>query len=157
MHILSKNLATDQLHMTLRDQEGLDNLFKMLGTIEFDFPIDVQIQKARKERTFLQNRTAWQYWRDAEAQGDMKAWEYRAYCKLHFGVPILRRDSYEYKELYDLKVKPYNYEQKLSFMMEPFDFPVTRAMNVRQHSEFLDRTARHLQELGFQLTEVKSN
>ena len=84
----------------------------------------------------------------------MKAWEYKAHCKLHFGIPILRRDSEKFKEVYDRDVKPYTYEQKLSFMVEPWNFEVTKLMNIKQHSEFLDMVERHLREQGFQLTEV---
>ena len=37
--------------------------------------------------------------------------------------------------------------------MEPFDFPVTSAMNVAQHSEFLDKVKEHFEGLGYQLTD----
>jgi len=47
------------------------------------------------------------------------------------------------------------YGQKLELMVEPFDFPVTSAMTVKQHSEFLDKTAQHLRELGIHLTAME--
>jgi hypothetical protein len=156
MKTLSKErLATDCVEMTIDNREGLDNMMKMLGQIELEYPISVQIQKKGKRRTNTQNNTANKWYRDCEKQGDMKAWEYRAYCKLHFGIPILRRDSEKFKEVYDSRVKPYSYEQKLSFMVEPFDFEVTSLMNIKQHSEFLDMVERHLREQGFELTEVR--
>jgi len=96
--ILSKEkLATECVRMTIQNQEGLDNMMHMLGQIELEFPIDVQIEKHKKKRTATQNNTANKWYRDCEKQGDMKAWEYRAYCKLHFGIPILRRDSEKFK------------------------------------------------------------
>jgi hypothetical protein len=56
----------------------------------------------------------------------MKAWEYRSYAKLHFGVPILRRDSESYKEKYDRIVKPLSLIQvKRELMVEPMEFPVS--------------------------------
>ena len=79
----------------------------------------------------------------------------KAYCKLHFGVPILRRDSVKYKEAYDEKVKAFPYETKLMFMAEPYSFPVTSMMNVAQHSEFLEMVERHFSQEGFELTEVR--
>ena len=155
MQKLSKErLATECVRMTIQNQEGLDNMLNMLGQIELEFPIDVQIEKHKKKRTTTQNNTANKWYRDCEAQGDMKAWEYKAHCKLHFGIPILRRDSEKFKEVYDRDVKPYTYEQKLSFMVEPWSFEVTKLMNIKQHSEFLDMVERHLREQGFQLTEV---
>jgi hypothetical protein len=45
------------------------------------------------------------------------------------------------------------YEQKLELMVEPFDFPVTSAMNIAQHGAFLDEVKRHFDGLGFQLTD----
>ena len=155
MKTLSKErLATDCVEMTIDNREGLDNMMKMLGQIELEYPISVQIQKKGKRRTNTQSNTANKWYRDCEKQGDMKAWEYRAYCKLHFGIPILRRDSEKFKAVYDSRVKPYSYEQKLSFMVEPFDFEVTSLMNIKQHSEFLDMVERHLREQGFELTQV---
>jgi hypothetical protein len=86
----------------------------------------------------MQNRMVWQWFRDAEKQGTMKAWEYRSYAKLHFGVPILRRDSESYKEKYDRIVKPLSYEVKRELMVEPMEFPVSSAFNKRQMVEWLD-------------------
>jgi hypothetical protein len=156
MQVLNKErLSTDFLHITMSSNEDRDRLFKMLSEIDLEYPVDVQIKKAKKDRTLQQNRMMWQWWRDAEEQGDMKAWEYRAYCKLHFGVRILQRDSLEYREKYQRIIRPMAYEQKLELMVEPFDFPVTSAMTVKQHSEFLDKTAQHLRELGIHLTAME--
>lgn len=153
--VLSKErLSTDCVHITMSSNEDRDRLFKMLSEIDLEYPVDVQIKRAKKDRTLQQNRMMWQWWRDAERQGDMKSWEYRAYCKLHFGIPILRRDSEKFKAVYDSNVKPYSYEEKLAFMVEPWDFEVTSLMSVKQHSEFLEMVERHLREIGIELTVV---
>ena len=146
-------LSASEIHMVLHGEEDKNNLLTMLQQVELSYPIDVAIKKASKARSLAQNRTQWQWFRDAEAQGDQKAWEYRAYCKLHFGVPILRRDSPEYRAKYDRIIRPMPYEQKLELMVEPFDFPVTSAMNIAQHGAFLDEVKKHLEGLGFQLTD----
>lgn len=142
-----------EMHLTLHGKDDLDDLFSLIKGFDHDYPLDVLIKKASKSRTLAQNRTQHQWFRDAEAQGDMKAWEYRAYCKLHFGVPILRRDSSDYRAKYDEYLKHLPYEHKLGLMVEPFDFPVTSAMTVPQHSEFLDAVREHLSGLGFELTD----
>lgn len=150
---LKGTLSFSEIRMILHGSEDKKNLLNMLQNVDLEYPIDVLIKKASKSRSLAQNRTQWQWFRDAEAQGDQKSWEYRAYCKLHFGVPILRRDSPEYREKYDRIIRPMPYEQKLELMVEPFDFPVTSAMNIAQHGAFLDEVKRHLEGLGFKLTD----
>lgn len=83
----------------------------------------------------------------------MTAEEYRAFCKLHFGVPILRNEHGEFRAKYDEKVKWRAYMDKLAFMAEPFDFPVTRLMTTRQHKKYLDAIYVHFTSLGFDLTD----
>ena len=65
--VLNKEkLRTEDVHLVMRSGNDLDGLFKMLSQFEFDFPLDIQIKKARKDRTLLQNRTQWPYDRDWE-------------------------------------------------------------------------------------------
>jgi len=146
-------LEMAEIYMVLHGNDDKDRLLDMLRKVDLEYPIDVVIKRATKNRSLAQNRTQWQWFRDAGQQGDMTASEQRAYCKLHFGIPILRRDSPEYRDKYDQIIRPLEYEKKLSLMMEPFDFPVTSAMNVAQHSEFLDKVKEHFEGLGYQLTD----
>jgi len=74
----------------------------------------------------------------AEQFGDMAAEEYRAFCKLHFAVPIMRAENEEWLADYDLMIKPLPYEYKLKMMAEPMDFPVTRKMTTKQMTQYLD-------------------
>lgn len=104
-------------------------------------------------RTLAQNRMQRQWFRDAEQQGDQTAEEYRGYCKLHFGVPILRAENEAFVEAYDRTVKPLPYETKLALMQEPIDLPITRIMTVDQLSRYLDAVQQHLTGLGFLLTD----
>ena len=51
MQVISKErLATECVRMTIQNQEGLDNMMQMLGQIELEFPIDVQIEKHKKKQ-----------------------------------------------------------------------------------------------------------
>lgn len=118
-----------------------------------DKPFTCTIEKGlREKRSNDQNRLQRLWLKEAEAQGDMTAEEYRGYCKLHFGVPILRNECDTFLEAYDSKVKPYSYEQKLMFMQEPFDFPVTRIMTVKQKHKYLNMMYLHFTTLGIPLT-----
>ena len=145
-----------EMRLTLHGKDDLQSLFELINKFDHEYPLEVVVSKAKKNRSLAQNRTQWQWFRDAQAQGDQKAWEWRAYCKLHFGVPILRRDSLDYREKYDSILKPLEYEKKLALMVEPFDFPVTSGMTVIQHGEYLDRVREHFESLGFELTDPSS-
>ena len=104
-------------------------------------------------RSIEQNRLNRMWMLELEQQGDMTAEEYRAYCKLHIGVPILRNAEPGFKEKYDSIVRPLDYHKKIELMMVPFDFPVTRMMTTRQHMEYLDKVHEHFSCKGFSLTQ----
>lgn len=135
-------------------------------------PFTISITKGVK-RTIEQNKLQRKWLNEASEQGDQTAEEYRAYCKLHIGVPLLRQAADQaqekldaggeltsleqgylyFKARYDEKVKPLPYETKLALMAEPFDFPITRLMSTALSKEYLDRMYVHFRSLGFVLTE----
>jgi hypothetical protein len=100
--------------------------------------LEISVEPVFGNATTKQNNQQFEWYKEAEKQGDMTAKEYRADCKAYCGVPILVRDSEEFREQYNRIVKPLPYEHKLELMVEPFDFPVTSLMNKKQKSEFLD-------------------
>lgn len=116
------------------------------------YPCTVTIERGKK-RSVEQNRLQRLWLLEAQDQGDQTAEEYRAYCKLHFGVPILRAENYEFRGAYDRLIRPRPYEEKLELMMVPLDFPVTRLMTTKQKTEYLDAMYRHFLGLGFRMTE----
>lgn len=110
--------------------------------------------KAIGKRSARQNRLNRQWMLDIA--GQMEGWsaEYtRGYCKLHFGIPILRADDEEFCREYDALVRPLPYEHKLKLMMVPFDFGVTRRMTTKQQTAYLDAVHRHFSEQGVALTD----
>lgn len=109
--------------------------------------------KKGKPRTVLQNKLQRKWILELQEQGDQTAEEYRAFCKLHFGVPMLRNESDEFREKYDRIIKPMPYEQKLELMAEPFDFSVTRLMTTVQKKRYLDTIYHHFVGQGFFLTD----
>ncbi|WP_238389796.1 hypothetical protein [Pseudoxanthomonas koreensis] len=60
---------------------------------------------------------------------------WKAYCKLHHGVPILRAEDAEFRAFYDGALKGLSYEQKLSAMKY---LPVTSLMTKPQLSKYLE-------------------
>ena len=88
----------------------------------------------------------------AEQMGDRTPEEVRGYCKLHFGVPIMRAESEKFCEVYDRLIRPLDYAAKLEFMMVPMDLPVTRIMSTKQKTAYLDAVYAHFSEQGVVLT-----
>lgn len=116
-------------------------------------PISLTIAKGSKRST-KQNRLSRQWMLDIAR--DLEGWtaeEARGYCKLHFGIPILRAENEAFALEYDAVVRPLPYEMKIKLMMVPFDFGVTRLMSVKQQTAYLDAISRHFSELGVVLTD----
>lgn len=116
-------------------------------------PYTVSVVDGRK-RSVEQNKLQRLWMNEAAEQlGEDTPEGYRAYCKLHFGVPILRGENEEFREAYDRVIRPHSYEDKLTMMATPLDFPVTRLMKMGQKKRYLDDIYVHLTSQGVQLTE----
>lgn len=121
------------------------------------YPVTVTVKPGSEPRSNKQNRLFWQWMSDLEAQGDQTSQEYRAYCKLHFGIPILRAESPEFREQYERLIRHrFDYAEKLALMVEPHDYPVTRIMTVKQEKLMLDKIWNHFTGLGLVLTDPGS-
>jgi len=120
------------------------------------FPYTVSVVDGRK-RSVEQNRLQRMWMNEAADQlGEYTADEYRAYCKLHFGVPILRCEDEDFCKKYDEMFKGrFDYEEKLRLMADPWDFPVTRLMKMGQKKRYLDDVHMYFTKLGVQLTEPR--
>lgn len=115
--------------------------------------IEVIVRKREVKRSLDQNRLQRLWCKEAAAQGDMDAEEYRGYCKYHHGLYILCRDSEDYRRACKAVLGDLTYEQRLLLMQEPHDYPVTRGMSKTQKTEYLDRCYQHFTSLGFRLTD----
>lgn len=134
----------------IESEAELQGLNRLLSSRKF--PITVSIKQG-KHRTNNQNKLQRKWMIEAAEQlQDQTAEQYRAYCKLHFGVPILRNEDDEFCARYDEVVKPLPYEAKLKLMQVPFDFGVTSLMTTKQKTQYLDAVRAHFERLGVQLT-----
>lgn len=121
-----------------------------------DLPLIVTVEKfdaKGRKRSTQQNRLQRLWLNEAAAQFNEPAEELRGFVKLNYGVPILRAEDEEFLAKYDKHVRPLPYETKLALMQEPFDFPVSRLMNVDQCTRYLELVARYLTTRGAVLTE----
>lgn len=103
--------------------------------------------KEGKGRSLDQNAIshAWYEQVAAELRED-SAIGVKRFCKLHFGVPILRAEDDEFRAAYDGAIRSsLSYEQKLVAMDV---MPVTSRMNVRQLSAYLEAMQAHYQRHG---------
>tara|TARA_R110000851_G_scaffold33896_3_gene90380 strand:+ start:1153 stop:1662 length:510 start_codon:yes stop_codon:yes gene_type:complete len=115
--------------------------------------VEIIVQKHEPKRSTDQNRLQRLWCKEAGQQGDCEAEWYRGYCKYHFGLGILCRDSEDYRNACKQVLGSLSYEQCIALMMEPHDYPVTRAMNKKQKTEYLDSCWQHFTGLGFRLTD----
>lgn len=119
----------------------------------YKLPCTVNLKKG-KDATYEQHKLENLWHREASEQlSDERPEEKRAYCKLNFGVPILRGEDEDFRKAYDRCIRPRTYEEKLLMMAIPLDFPVTRLMKTGQKKRYLDDVWAHYSSLGVQLTD----
>ena len=133
---------------TLRSDHDKQHICRYITGL--DGVLTVTVKPGEEARSQKQNRLAFQWFKDAAGQGDQTPEQYRAECKLRMGVPILRRDSDEFREKYDSTLKALTYEQKITCMEF---FPVTSLMKTSQMTEFLEAVSHHFLNQGFTLTD----
>lgn len=139
------------MQVTIRNDEDAKALLDALQSQEY--PYTLTFKAGEMSRSNRQNRLQWQWYKDAEKQGDQTAREYRAYCKAFFGVPILLSENDDFAIQYNEIIRPLAYEEKLALMQPPIDLPVTSLMGVKQMSSFLDSVWNHFTGLGMILTD----
>lgn len=135
---------------TVETEHDRTRLYRWLATRPLPFVIT---HKEGVKRSDRQNRLNRQWMHDIAKQLGWEVEYARGYCKLHFGVPILRNDDEVFAAEYDEVIKPLPYEHKIKLMMVPFDFGVTRLMTVKQETQYLDAVHRHFAEQGVALTD----
>lgn len=120
--------------------------------------LSVDVTKGkRKKKTHDQDKLENLWHREAAEQlGDETPEDKRGYCKLHFGVPIMRGEDDDFREAYDRVIRPLPYEFKLQAMKVPLDFPVTRLMKTGQKKRYLDDVKMHYMSLGVVLTDPEA-
>jgi hypothetical protein len=118
--------SNDSLQRALGDLRDLWNKHKFLR---------VSV-KAGKDRSLPQNSITHVWYSQIARElreDDELGW--KAYCKLHHGVPILRAEDEEFRTAYDSAIKPLTYEQKLVAMRY---WPVTSIMTKEQLSKYAE-------------------
>ncbi len=122
----------------VKNPEQMADLQRLLGSIE-KLPITVSWVQG-KDRTGEQNRTAFMWYKEiAEQLGDRDAASVRAECKLNIGVRMMVTEDEAFRATWHrLMLHQFTYEQKLEFMVEPMDMPITRLMSTTQMTRYLE-------------------
>lgn len=93
----------------------------------------------------LDANALWAVWYNqiAKGLGEQNALQVKNMCKLHFGVPILRAENEEFREVYDRFVKCIAYEEKLKFMTY---LSVTRLLSKKQGVRYQEAVQNHFSD-----------
>ena len=97
---------------------------------------EVQVKITTEKRSLSSNALSHQWYKDVADQTDEVVEDVMCFCKLHYGVPILRAESDKFRDTYDSNIKDFlTYEQKLGAMSF---IAVTRLMNKGQMNRYLN-------------------
>lgn len=135
-------------HRHLSNETDVEGFILMLRGLKLPATMEWTLGR---DRSLDQNRLQFLWAREvAEQRGDLTTEEQRCEWKLHHGVPILREDSPEFRDIYDAAIKPLSYELKLKAMRF---VPVSSEMKVKQMVRYLDAIERECGERGWKITD----
>lgn len=128
--------------LAIHNETHLANAMLILSKSKL--PVVVSIEDFHVDRSLPLNSLshAWYSQISRTTKEDMPA-QVKGFCKLHFGVPILRAESAEFCETYDRIIKPMAYETKLDIMSQPDWFPITSLMDNAQFIHYLEDIQKH--------------
>lgn len=137
-------------HRVIDTPSDLAELSTLLGALKL--PITVEWVQGR-DRTREQNSLQWMWAIEVSQQlCDRSAEDVQDDWRLQHGVPILREDDREFRDMYDSCLKPLPYEAKKK-ALRSLGIKVTSAMKVRQMVRYMDAVQRECIEMGLRLTE----
>lgn len=135
-------------HRIIDTPADLEALTTLLGTLKRPFTVEY---RQGRDRSLDQNELMWMWATEAARQrGDMESDEVQREWKLIYGVPILREEEADFREVYDKALKGQPYPVKIDAMRY---LPITSIMTVKQMTRLLDTIQRECAEQGIRLTD----
>lgn len=114
----------------------------------------LKLTKYQKKRTLDQSAQSFVWYSQLARElkeDDEQGW--RRFCKLHFGISILRAQDSEFRQLYDKCIRQsLSYEEKLVAMDI---LPVTRRMNTEQFGMYFTAMQDHFIKFGVNLEFIR--
>lgn len=115
---------------------NVENFISKVRNLDFSKNLVANIEPKENSRTDQQNRLSHAWYKQlANELKENDALGWKCYCKLHFGVPIMRAEDDEFRKTYDSVIKSMSYEKKLEVMKI---LPVTSLMTTKQLTKYLD-------------------
>lgn len=140
--------------ISVNSASRLSEAITRLTTMYRDKKFVVVSLRPGKDRTLDQNALWFAlYQRIAQMTQIGDAEDARRYCKLHFGVPIMRAGDADFRDGWNRMFLHLEYEQKLELMgpcslFGPDGFPVTRLFNRAQGIAYTDQIVSAFAEKG---------
>lgn len=121
-----------------------ESLSRAIGAIRDEFNRHKYLRVtvvSGKQRGVKFNALSWAWYQQVSIErGEYTPDQVHSYCKLHFGVPILRRDSEEFCAVYDANIKGLPYDTKLHIISM---VPVTSTFTINQMKEYMEEVKQH--------------
>lgn len=137
-------------HRILKTPGDLADFTRFLGNLKL--PVTVEWVQGR-DRTREQNALQWLWATEVARQlGDRSAEDVQDQWRLEHGVPILREDSPEFRDVYDRCIRPLPYEAKKTALRR-LGIKITSAMKVRQMVRYMDAVQRECLSFGLRITD----
>lgn len=137
---------------TIRTTSDLDNAF--LEIEGYEPPLVIKVEKGEAAlRTLDQNALVNVWYRQIGEEYGLDFEEARAYCKLIFGIPMLRTKSKHFRNTYDKYLKHMSYREKMNVIMHT-DLPVTSTFNTKEMSEYMESMQRYFADKGLRLKSI---
>lgn len=110
----------------------------------------------KEERTKAQNNLIHKWFQQiADHRGDADMLDVKAECNLEYGRPIFVRDDPEWETVFGYIFRNLDYARKIKAIRK-LDIPFTRAMTVKQLSEYMDAMQRDYREQGINLVDPEA-
>ena len=123
-------------------------------------PVDIDDEKILRDRRIIQGivsvdgrslpqNSLWAVWYskiERWSEGNYTKEEIKCFCKLHFGIELLRNQDAGFKKLYDSKIKRgFEYEEKLELMKL---IPVTSQLSKDNGQKYQSAMQKYYSEQG---------
>lgn len=138
----------------LRSPDDIPKLAAFLS-MRTKYPLQVTITQGESRRE-AQNRLSQRWYSDIARQlGDRKHEDVRADCKVTFGVPIMRRESEDFRTSWDATIGALPYDMQRE-AVKNLDVPVTRLMLVKPMAEYMNAVLEYWTPHGVRLTDPEA-
>lgn len=135
--------------MRYAQKKDIEDFIKVVSAQSF--PFYAQINKTIPSN-HRQQQLQYHWYKEVASQSLDSAEDIEAHCKLHIGVPILRKGHPDFKAEYDRHILPLSYETKLALMRSPFSIKITQRMTIEEMSVYLNTIKEKYTHLGYRLT-----